>query len=392
MPSAISFAKARISYARAGNDIAAYVSKPARFILQTTGGVTRVNFNTKAPYPGIYLKPEDNRSIEAGAELRLLKDRISIDFTWYKNNNYQQYMEVRAPSGSGYLYYYLNLGNIQNKGIELSLSGTPLQSNRIRWTTAINTTINRNKVVTLSSSSIPGAGPDNYYILTDFLTNMYGSFIKEGGAWGDIYTNKELYKNEKGQYVLDNQGNLITRNVFKKVGNPNPKLMLGWNNTINYKQFSFSCVVDARFGGEVMSVTNSVLDNYGVSEESAKARDNGGVNINAVYEDGTAFTGKYDARRYYTAIGGRAGIGEMYMYDATNIRLRELSLTCQLPVKSKFISKMQIGLIAKNLCFFKLNAPFDPEISMSSGNGLQGIDVFGVSATRSMGANVKVVF
>lgn len=392
MPPAINFAKARISYARAGNDIAAYVSKPARFILQTTGGVTRVNFNTKAPYPGIYLKPEDNRSLEAGAELRLLKDRISIDFTWYKNNNYQQYMEVRAPSGSGFLYYYLNLGDIQNKGIELSLSGTPLQSTRLRWTTAINTTVNHNKVVTLSSSNIPGAGPDNYYILTDFLTNMYGSFIKEGGAWGDIYTNKELYKNEKGQYVLDNQGNLITRNVFKKVGNPNPRLMLGWNNTLSYKQFSLSCLVDARFGGEVMSVTNSVLDNYGVSEASAKARDNGGVNINAVYEDGTAFTGKYDARKYYTAIGGRAGIGEMYMYDATNIRLRELSLTCQLPVQSRFISKMQIGLIAKNLCFFKLNAPFDPEISMSSGNGLQGIDVFGVSATRSMGANVKVVF
>jgi TonB-linked SusC/RagA family outer membrane protein len=392
MPPVISFAKARISYARAGNDIAAYVSRPARFILQTTGGVTRVNFNTKAPYPGIYLKPEDNRSLEAGAEVRLLKDRISIDFTWYKNNNYQQYMEVRAPSGSGYLYYYLNLGNIQNKGIEISLSGTPLQSSHFRWSTAVNTTMNHNRVVTLSSSNIPGAGPDNYYILTDFLTNMYGSFIKEGGAWGDIYTNKELYKNEKGQYVLDNQDNLITRNVFKKVGNPNPKLMMGWNNTFSYKQFTLNCLVDARFGGEVMSVTNSVLDNYGVSEASAKARDNGGVDIKAVYEDGSAFTGKYDARKYYTAIGGRAGIGEMYMYDATNIRLRELSLTCQLPVKSKFISKMQIGLIAKNLCFFKRNAPFDPEISMSSGNGLQGIDVFGVPATRSMGANVRVVF
>ncbi|SFE14295.1 TonB-linked outer membrane protein, SusC/RagA family [Chitinophaga sp. CF118] len=392
MPSTISFAKARISYARAGNDIAAYVSRPARFNLQTIGGVTRVNFNTKAPYPGIYLKPEDNRSLEAGTEIRLLKDRISIDFTWYKNNNYQQYMEVRAPSGSGYLYYYLNLGNIQNKGIELSLSGSPVQNKQFRWVATINATINRNSVVKLSSNNIPGAGPDNYYILTDFLTNMYGSFIKEGGAWGDIYTNKELYKNEKGQYVLDDQDNLVTRNVFKKVGNPNPKLMLGWNNTISYKQYSLSCLIDGRFGGEVMSVTNSVLDNYGVSETSANARDNGGVDLNAVYQDGSPFTGKYDARKYYTAIGGRAGSGEMYLYDATNIRLRELSLTCQLPVKSKFINRIQVGMIAKNICFFKLSAPFDPEVSMSSGNGLQGIDVFGVSATRSIGANVRVIF
>jgi TonB-linked SusC/RagA family outer membrane protein len=392
MPAAISFAKARISYARAGNDIAAYVSKPARFTLQTTGGVTRINFNTKAPYPGIYLKPEDNRSLEAGAEIRLLKDRISVDFTWYKNNNYQQYMEVRAPSGSGYLYYYLNMGNIQNRGLELSLSGIPVQNNRFKWYSALNATINENSVVKLSSSNIPGAGPDNYYILTDFLTNMYGSFIKEGGAWGDIYTNKELYKNEKGQYVLDDQQNLITRNVFKKVGNPNPKMMMGWNNTVSYKNYTLSCLIDGRFGGEVMSVTNSVLDNYGVSEATAKARDNGGVNINAVNADGTLFTGKYDAKKYYTAIGGRAGIGEMYLYDATNVRLRELSLTWQLPLKAKYISRIQIGLIAKNLCFFKLSAPFDPEISMSSGNGLQGIDVFGISATRSMGANLRVVF
>jgi hypothetical protein len=221
---------------------------------------------------------------------------------------------------------------------------------------------------------------------------MYGSFIKEGGAWGDLYTNKELYKNTKGQYVLDDQKTLITRNVFKKVGNPNPKLMIGWNNTISYKNYTLNCLIDGRFGGEVMSVTNSVLDNYGVSKASAVARDNGGVEINAVNSDGTPFTGKYDAKKYFTAIGGRAGIGEMYLYDATNVRLRELSLSCQLPLKSKYITKMQIGLIAKNLCFFRLSAPFDPEVSMSSGNGLQGIDVFGVSATRSMGANLRVVF
>lgn len=392
LPKAISFAKLRISYAKAGNDIAAYSSRPARFILQTIGGVTRVNFNTRAPYPGTYLKPEDNRSLEAGAELHLLKDRISADFTWYKNNNYQQYMEVRAPTGSGYLYYYMNLGNIQNKGMEITLSFLPIQQPHFRWTSTLTGTYNKNSVIKLSNSSIPGAGPDNYYILTDFVTNMYGSFIKEGGSWGDIYTNKELYRNEKGQYVIDDQGNLETRNVFKKVGNPNPKFLSGWNNSFDYKRLTLSLLVDGRFGGQVMSVTNAVLDNYGVSEASAKARDEGGVKLNAVYQNGQSPGTRYDARRYYAAISGRAGIGEMYMYDATNIRLRELSLTWRLPLQSKWISQMQVGVIGKNLGFLLLHAPFDPEVSMSSGNGLQGIDVFGVSATRSVGANVKVTF
>lgn len=391
LPSAVSFAKVRVSYANAGNDIAPYSSRPARFLIMTTAGVTRVNFNTRAPYPGIYLKPEDNRSLETGAEFRFLKDRIGIDVTWYKNNNYQQYMEVRAPSGSGFLFYYLNLGNIQNKGWEATLSIVPVQKTHWRWNTNFNLTINNNKVVTLSNSSIPGAGPDNYYILTEFLTNMYGSFIKEGGSWGDIYTNKELYRNEKGQLVIDDQGNLLTRNVLKKVGNPNPRFMLGWNNSIDYKNFALSFLIDGRFGGKVMSMTNSVLDAYGVSEASAKARDAGGVTINAVYENGTPLLNKYDERKFFATIGGRAGIGEMYMYDATNIRLREISLTCKLPLKSKWISMMQVGLIGRNLCFFKLDAPFDPEVSMSSGNGLQGIDVFGVSALRSIGANIKLV-
>lgn len=391
MPALISFAKARISYAKAGNDIAPYASRPARFLLQTTGGVTRVNFNTRAPYPGIYLKPEDNRSLEAGAEIRLLKDRIGVDVTLYKNNNYQQYMEVRAPSGSGYLYYYLNLGNIENRGMEISLNAIPVQATHCRWSLTANATFNRNRVVQLSNNSIPGAGPDNYYILTDFISNMYGSFIKEGGSWGDIYTNKELYKDEKGRYMLDTQGNLLTRNVFKKVGNPNPKAMLSLNNTITYRSFTLSLLVDGRFGGEVMSVTNSVLDSYGVSEASAKARDHKGVPINAVYEDGTPFTGRYDERKYYATIGGRAGIGEMYMYDATNVRLREVAITCRLPLKNKWISRMQIGLTGRNVCFFNLHAPFDPEVSMSSGNGLQGIDVFGLSAVRSVGANIKLV-
>jgi TonB-linked SusC/RagA family outer membrane protein len=392
LPKAISFAKLRVSYAKAGNDIAAYSSRPARFILQTTAGVPRVNFNTRAPYPGIYLKPEDNRSLEAGTEIRLLKDRISFDLTWYKNNNYQQYMEVRAPSGSGYLYYYLNLGNIQNKGVEVSLTVIPIQRTSLRWSSTINCTVNENKVVKLSSSTIPGAGPGNYYILTDFNTNMYGSLIKEGGSWGDIYTNKELYKNEKGQYVIDEKGNLVTSNTFKKIGNPNPRLMTGWSNTVEYRHFTFSCLVDGRFGGRVMSVTCSVLDNYGVSERSAKARDAGGVMLNAVYEDGTPLTTPYDARRFFSTIGGRAGIGEMYMYDATNIRLRELSMTYEVPLKVKYINRLQIGLLGKNLCFFRRSAPFDPEVSMSSGNALQGIDVFGVSATRSMGVHVKAAF
>jgi TonB-linked SusC/RagA family outer membrane protein len=392
LPSFIQFAKIRASFAQVGNDIAPYVSRPARFTLQTIAGVTRVAFNKGAPYPGVYLEPENNQSFETGTELHFLNGRVLLDVTYYKNNNYRQYMEVPAPPGSRYLTYYINLGNIQNEGWECMLTTLPVSTKHTTWTSTINFAHNKNTIVNLSNNNIPGAGPDNSFVLTDYGVNLYGSFIKEGGSWGDIYTNKELVTNEKGQYIIDRNDKLTTRNIYKKVGNPNPDFTLGWNNTISYKRLTLNFLIDGRFGGQVMSVTQAILDGYGVSEESAVARDHGGVPINAVYEDGKVFSGKMDAQKYYTTIGGRAGIGEMYMYDATNIRLRELNLSYTIPMRNKLVKDIKVGVIGKNLFFLKRSAPFDPEVAMSTSNALQGVDVFGLPVTRSAGASMKVIF
>lgn len=392
LPPFISFLRSRISYAKVGNDIASYASRPALFTMQTIAGVSRVVLNQRTPYPGVYLEPEDNRSFETGVEVRLFKDRIAADVTFYKNNNYKQYMEVPAPPGSKYTTYYLNMGNIQNQGWEATLTVMPVRNKAVSWTSTINYSSNKNKVIALSNSNIPGADDSNMFILTDFGVNMFGSFIQEGGSWGDIYSNKELMVDEKGRYIIDVNGKLKTHSLSKKVGNPNPDFTLGWNNSITYKDLMLSFLIDGRFGGKVMSVTQAVLDWYGVSEASARARDNGGVAINAVNENGTPFSGKIDAESYYSTIAGRAGIGEMYMYDATNIRLRELSLSYRIPLKWKWVRNMRAGIVGRNLFFFELHAPFDPEVSMGTGNGLQGVDVFGLPQVRSMGVNLKLGF
>ncbi|MGO4288652.1 SusC/RagA family TonB-linked outer membrane protein [Chitinophaga sp. RAB17] len=390
MPAPVDFLRSRISYARVGNDIAAYSSRPAQFSLQTIAGVSRVMLNQRILYPGLSLEPEDNRAFEIGLETHLLKNRITADITFYKNNNYKQYMEVPAPLGIKYNTYYLNMGNIQNQGLEATLTLTPIRNKDLSWTSTINFATNKNKIVSLTNSRIIGADTSSMFVLTDFGVNMFGSFIMEGGSWGDIYSNKELVQNENGAYMLDAAGKLQTRNAFKKVGNPNPDFTLGWNNSIDYKNLNLSFLIDGRFGGKVMSVTQAVLDWYGVSETSALARDNGGVSIRAVNKDGSPYTGKIDAQTYYTTIGSRAGIGEMYMYSATNIRLRELSLSYRIPLKWKWIRNMRMGIIGRNLFFFELHAPFDPEVSMGTGNGLQGVDVFGLPPVRSMGINLRL--
>jgi hypothetical protein len=166
--------------------------------------------------------------------------------------------------------------------------------------------------------------------------------------------------------------------------------VLGWSNSFTFRDFTVSMLINGRFGGKVMSITQAVLDQYGVSKVSADARKNGGVNIAASKVGGGSFEGKIPAEAFYTTVGGRDGITEYYMYDATNIRLQELAIGYRIKLKSTVIKDLQLSLVGKNLFFFKKKAPFDPETSMSTANGLQGVDVFGLPPVRSFGLNLKM--
>jgi TonB-linked SusC/RagA family outer membrane protein len=393
LPALISFGRLRLSFAKVGNDIAPYATHPPYKFIQTSNGQVKPVLNTKTPYPGTYLQPEDNRSFEVGTEWRFFKDRLSIDFTFYKNNNHRQYMEIPAPLGSGFSSYYLNMGNIQNSGVELLLTVIPIASKKVKWTSTFNFSANKNKVVKLSDVNIPGAGSGNSFILTEFGVNMFASKLKEGGSWGDIFTNKQVVKNAYGEIELDANGKPYTSNAVGDIllGNPQAKCNVGWYNTVDAGRFTLSLLVDSRFGGRVMSVTQAVLDKYGVSEASAHARDMGGIPANAVNAQGEKVI-TIAAQQYYSALGGRDGAGEIYMYDATSIRLREASLQYALPAFNKLIKEIRVGLVGRNLFFIKNKAPFDPETTMSTGNGLQGVDVFGLPATRSMGISLRCIF
>jgi TonB-linked SusC/RagA family outer membrane protein len=392
LPSAISLAKLRASYAKVGNSIRAFATNQPQYTLNPqTGGIVK---GTQASFPGRPLKPEDNRSLEFGTEWRFFNNRLGIDVTYYKNDNYDQYFETPAPSASGFTTYFLNLGHIQNKGWEIMVNATPYKSKDFEWTTSVNLAANKNEVVDLSAEGINSGAGVPQFLLTQY-DNTYGSVVRQGGSYGDIISFVAL-RDEKGQLILDNTKNtpIPDRNQTTRqiVGNPNPDFTAGWSNSFRYKRFTFDFLFDGRFGGEVMSMTQAELDLAGFSKNAADARNAGGVLIKGVKQNGTPFEGKVDARDYYTAIGGRAGIGEYYIYDATVVRLREMSLGYVLPVKWKGIKELNLSLVGRNLFFVKREAPFDPEVSMSTTNRLQGIDVFGLPATRSFGMNLKVSF
>lgn len=379
LPQFINYSKVRFSFAKVGNDVEPFSTLPTNVI--RSGNVVTVQ---ESPYLGAILKPEDARSFEIGTEWKLLNNRLTFDFTWYKTNTRNQYFDFAAPRGSGFSRFFVNAGNIENKGIEMLIGYDVLRNDLVKWNSSINFTRNRNKIIEL----LPELG--GMYELTLAGVNSYSLRIREGGSYGDIY-GQTFLRAADGSIVVDEKGKPQTGG-FKFVGNPNPDFLAGWNNTVEIKDFVITALIDGRFGGKVMSITQAVLDEYGVSKVTADARNNGGVHIPATLTNGGKWTGAIPAETFYTAVGGRAGISEYYMYDATNIRLRELSVGYKLPSKSKIIKDMRLSLVARNLFFIKKEAPYDPELSMSTGNGLQGIDVFSLPATRSMGLSFRCSF
>ncbi|MDR1402609.1 MAG: SusC/RagA family protein, partial [Tannerellaceae bacterium] len=162
----------------------------------------------------------------------------------------------------------------------------------------------------------------------------------------------------------------------------------GWSHTFIYKNFNFYFLIDGRFGGNVLSQTQAILDQYGVSKKTGTDRSIGYVELESHKI--------YNVKDFYEQIGGRSGATEYYMYNATNVRLRELSLAYSFPrewlSKTKIIQQLQVSLTARNLFFLYKDAPFDPDAVLSTNNNNQGIDIFGMPSTRNFGFNLKVVF
>ncbi len=370
----ISFAKVRASYSKVGNDIPAFVTSPRNSIHagNVSGPIT-------GPKPGTSLKPEIQTAIEFGTEWKFFDSRLGFDFTYYKSNTENQYIVIGAPATNpfGYQNYAFNAASVENKGFEISLYGYPIKTDKFSWNSILNYAKNKNMV-----SGIPD-DLNGRLILTDPGVNGYQLVIENNKPFG-IIEGKKLIRDANGNILLNTSGEL-QKGEFEDVGCVTPDFTLGWTNSVDYGNFSLNIHIDGRFGGQVMSVTEAMLDGFGVSERTAEARNAGGVNIDGLTD--------FNAKEYYTTIGNRAGALGEYIYDATNIRLKELSLGYKFSFNNGFmIRRANVSLVGRNLMFLYKKAPYDPNISLSTGEGLQGVDVFGMPSTRSIGFNVNLTF
>lgn len=381
MPQWISTAKLRGAWSKVGNDIPRYITNPVAHIL--AGG--NIQWADAAPFDK--MKPEMNTSCELGSEWQLFNSRLQLNFTYYRNHTRNQFFKLPSQSGDIYAYRYANAGNIRNTGLELSINGQPIIGG-FQWKTAVNYSQNRNKIISLHEElPIFTYGPSSF-------SSTYAMKLKKGGSFGDIY-GKAFKRDDNGQIIYETQGEkaglpiVVGDGNTEKVGNANARFRMSWHNQFSWKGIALLLLIDSRFGGRLLSQTQADLDQFGVTVATAEARDKGYIEL-----EGKKIT---NIKSFYkTVVGGRAGVTEFYMYNATNIRLRELSLEYTLPqawiAKSSIFSNVQMSVIARNLCFLYKKVPFDPDLVLSTGNDNQAIDTYGIPTTRSIGFNFRFTF
>jgi len=378
------FLKLRASWAEVGNDTGVYQLNQT-FSVPSEGylGLTTLNAPSVKLNPD--LKPESVASLEFGLEARMFSNRLYADFSIYNITTTDMIFDVPAPSGSVYSRLRENVGEIQNKGIEFLIGGVPVRNENFAWDVSLNFSKNDNELVELIE------GLDNTVLNT---TNSGNVSIRAevGGGIGDIYGT--VWKtDDNGNILVSAEGRPLASGDKELLGNAQPDWIGGITNTLSYKNLSLRFLIDGRFGGEVYSATSAGLDGSGVSERSLQYRDDGIV-IDAINEGtGVANTESITAQEYWSSY---SGIASHYVYDQTNIRLREFALSYVLPtntVEKLGINSASIGLIGRNLFFLYRKADdIDPESTLGTGLSGQGISLNNMPTIRSIGLNVNLKF
>lgn len=421
LPKWVSYAKYRLSYSEVGNSIpnSIYNAVSNNII---TGGTTSSSYNSFYPIP------EKTKSFETGLEMLFFYSALNADITYYNSAMHNSYLNITGLNGKT---QPVNSGVIRNQGIELSLGYNWTINRDWRWKTNVNFSYNHNK--------IEKTYKDKYGNSKEMVQSIASGKVQvnynEGDAYGDLYVTDfarwrdDVYQAADGTLNHDGNGTLIHKagdiyiadgtgapsingNLMyvsqagvvktqkgekfgKYAGNLNSKFQLSWANTFSYKDFSLYILINGRIGGKVISLTEGYLDKLGVSKRTGDARAYAEANniytangeLGMYINEGRDLVSIED---YYYAVGSNDA--SSYIYNATNFRLRELSLGYTFRNLLGEGKNLSLSVIGRNLFFLYKDSPVDPDISVSTANGLGGIDMFNVPSERSFGVNLKLNF
>ncbi len=380
----LSYMKMRGSFASVGSAFKRYIANP-RFEWNASTG----QWSVLTQYPMYNLKPERTKSFELGLNMRFLQ-HFELDVTYYNAKTMNQTFNPEL-SVNKYSKIYIQTGAVRNQGIELSLNYKNTWRN-LTWDTGLTYSMNRNKILTLADNAV---NPETGELFSIKSLNMGGLgstrfILKEGGSMGDIYSLMDLRKDANGSIYIDENNAVHTQSIqdvdkYIKLGSVLPKGNLAWRNNFTWKNLNVGFMLSARLGGVVFSRTQAMLDNYGVSENSAAARDLGYVSVNG--------NDRVNPESWFSEVAGDTTVPQYYTYSATNVRLQEATIGYTIPRKwLSNICDIKVSLVGRNLWMIYNKAPFDPETVASTDNFYQGIDYFMMPALRNIGFNLSFKF
>ena len=397
MPEWFTFAKVRASYAEVGNDL-----DPYQLYNNFTVGKDENGNTTAAPGNVLYdsnVRSELIKSWEAGFDIRFFNNRLGLDAAWYKTNATRQLLNLPMDPFSGYSSRKVNAGNIQNEGVEISLNGLILDNPKgLSWNSTAQFSLNRNKIIDL----YPGV------TLYDIKTlDAIQIVAVQGSYYGDIYGQTFQRVEDKndpnyGKIIVGEDGLPLITTGKSKVGNQSPDWMLGWTNSFSYKGFNLSFLVDFRIGGDLYSATASNLYTRGNAAGTVVNGERQDFIVpNSVVQTPNGYTENkvpVTHQNYWERIGstGNYGLPEMYTYDATNIRLRNITLGYDFNkamLKDTPFQRLRLSATCNNVWMIHYNLPgIDPESVSATNTNATGFENGAAPTSRSFTFNVTVGF
>ena len=396
----LSYGKIRANYAEVGSDASPYSLQDTYTLGTPFGSSPQTNINITKSTPT--LKPERTRSAEGGLELQFFNNRLGFDGTYYVTKTVDQLIPVPTSTSTGFSYVYRNAGTVQNKGLELSLTGVPVKTKDFQWNLNVNFTRNRNKLIETFNDAT-GAPASNLVLAS--LQGGVSINATLNQPLGTIRGSDFVYKD--GQKVVGANGRyLIDPDPNKVIGNYNPDWIGGIGSTFKYKNVSLSFLVDMRKGGDVFSLdmyyglaTGLYPETAGLNDLGNPSRNTiangGGIIMPGVKADGSPNTTRV-SNVNYGSYGYNYNPDKAFVYDASYVKLREASIAYSFP--QQWISNwgpvkgVDVSLNGHNLWIIHKNLPYaDPEETLSSGN-IQGYQSGSIPTARTFLLNLRVKF
>jgi len=378
----LNYGKIRLAWANTSGTAEPYQTKLYYSIDGSVNGYP-IGVNTQSNVPNSELQPSRLREVEAGLEVKTLNSRLSIDLAWFSRKTIDEIISVPASPTSGYQGATINVGQLENKGVELMLTGIPVRTSRVTWTSSFNITKLKNEILQLSEGQKSLQMAESR-TRNAFIQHVVGKPASQIMAF-------DYKRDASGNPVFDANGRPLQGQLIP-MGSGFHDVFGGWNNELTFKNFNFGVLIDFKSGGKIFSATNYYATIFGLQKMTLQGRESGIVG-NGVNESGGKNTVNAKAWDYYGSLANN--VSSVFVYDASFVKLRQVVIGYNLPTRwfgRLGVQGANVSLVARNLAVLSKHTPnIDPESNYNN-SVAQGLELAGVPPFRSFGLNINLKF